>query len=469
MLLLLLRSSAENTSSGLRRQSMGPERKMATTVLIVLSFSTPRVIGFGAGSFTTFRPVNSLRSHKKGISRLGSPFRRIRTSFLHVFEGDEYREITLPTEMVKESDYKLGIFVLMSVPLAWGTYVPVVRYLYEIQPPVPGLVFSACYYVLASVTLLALTLRSTSQETTKPTSPWPWQAGMELGLYLVIGNALQMFGLKTVPSDRAGFLVQLTSIMVPLVDATLTQNWRSISSRTWVACFIAFLGVVIMGSDGASNVVDIESQGDIFTLLSDMLRSLSDGDLLVVVSAFLYTLHVVRLGCYAKTTSPLKLAASKATVEAILSIALVVSLIATSDGATGDGLVGFARDAGLEMSSFLSSLPAGIESGSIPISSLYSSLGAVLWTGWIACAYTIYAQSFGQQRVNATDANLVYSAQPLFTALFAWLLLGETMGPYGVVGGALIGSAVYLVDPRPTHDHLQGPKHKRSLPPIVKP
>jgi len=35
--------------------------------------------------------------------------------------------------------------------------------------------------------------------------------------------------------------------------------------------------------------------------------------------------------------------------------------------------------------------------------------------------------------------------QPLFTALFAWWLLGETLGSAGVVGGALIASAIYLV------------------------
>jgi hypothetical protein len=38
-----------------------------------------------------------------------------------------------------------------------------------------------------------------------------------------------------------------------------------------------------------------------------------------------------------------------------------------------------------------------------------------------------------------------YTFQPIFTALFAWTFLGETMGPAGFVGGFIIGSAVYLV------------------------
>jgi drug/metabolite transporter (DMT)-like permease len=40
---------------------------------------------------------------------------------------------------------------------------------------------------------------------------------------------------------------------------------------------------------------------------------------------------------------------------------------------------------------------------------------------------------------------LIYTCQPIFTALFAFLLLGETLNPAGYVGGALIGSAVLLV------------------------
>jgi drug/metabolite transporter (DMT)-like permease len=40
---------------------------------------------------------------------------------------------------------------------------------------------------------------------------------------------------------------------------------------------------------------------------------------------------------------------------------------------------------------------------------------------------------------------LIYTCQPIFTALFAFWLLGETLNPAGYVGGALIGSAVLLV------------------------
>jgi drug/metabolite transporter (DMT)-like permease len=34
--------------------------------------------------------------------------------------------------------------------------------------------------------------------------------------------------------------------------------------------------------------------------------------------------------------------------------------------------------------------------------------------------------------------------QPIATAAFAYILLGETMGPFGILGGTLIGGAVYV-------------------------
>jgi len=41
------------------------------------------------------------------------------------------------------SERTLGILVLLTVPLAWGTYSPVVKYMYDkMNPSMPGFVFS---------------------------------------------------------------------------------------------------------------------------------------------------------------------------------------------------------------------------------------------------------------------------------------------------------------------------------------
>jgi len=375
----------------------------------------------------------------------------------------------------------IGTLVLLTVPLSWGTYVPVVRYLYAIQPPVPGFVFSACYYTLAALTTSLLARRvlqpptpaisiasspdgAEEEEEQQQQQQQPGtssfltlsRGGIELGSYLFVANCLQVIGLQTVESDRAGFLVQLTTVMVPVCEGLFAGNILLIPARTWGACVLAFLGLCIMGLDGKqTDVMNAWSSSNPWETLAVASSSLSRGDCLILGAAILYTLHVVRLGTYARQTTPIKLAASKATTESILSFALVFVLVGLSvvqdsyhmlsDTAGNDGLLGFSIDTGREITSFYSSFTSGVADGSISTSVLLPAFGSILWTGWVTCAYTIWAQSFGQSKVSPTSANLIYTFQPIFTALFAYVLLGEKMGSVGFLGGALIASAVYVV------------------------
>lgn len=287
--------------------------------------------------------------------------------------------------------------------------------MYKIEPPVPGFVFSACYYTLAAATTLFLANQSQADSTNPPEeaeamsddssmkSIIPFEGGIELGLYLFVANCLQVIGLQTVESDRAGFLVQLTTVMVPICEGIFAGSLLLIPARTWGACVMAFLGLCIMGLDGKTNALFDDSGKS----LLEAVFNFSQGDFLILGAAVLYTLHVVRLGTYARQTTPMKLAASKATTESILSFALIFLLVGLSfvqdtyqiEGLKNNGLLSFSVDTGHEITNFFSSFTAGISDGSISTTILLPAFGAVLWTGWITCAYTIWAQSFGQSKV----------------------------------------------------------------------
>lgn len=350
----------------------------------------------------------------------------------------------------------LGILVLLTVPLAWGTYTPVVKYMYEeMDPSMPGFVFSAGYYVVAAISLSILSqlqsksvdevLINTSNddlqievESNKITT----RGGWELGSYLFIGNGLQVIGLQTVPADRAAFLVQLTTVIVPLLSALAAGNLSAIPLQTWAACIIAFSGVIIMSADGSSGAGDQTG----FLPLDSLEFNVSQGDVLILMAALAYSMHVVRLGVYAPRTTAIKLAASKATTEASLSIALVAVFFCVGSSAQSS-LPEFVNKIGHEVFDYYNAISSAVMNGSVLHNegSLGVSAAAILWTGWITCAYTIFAQSFGQQRVNPTDSNLIYTTQPLFSSLFAYFLLGEVLGVYGYIGAVLIGMALWLV------------------------
>jgi len=396
----------------------------------------------------------------------------------------------------------IGILVLMTVPLAWGTYGPVVKYMYEkMDPSMPGFVFSAGYYLVAATTLGVISswqdgsrpmeddamegdergevdvdsLSVSSDDDIKMQSNGDeneasitTRGGWELGSYLFIGNGLQIVGLQTVPADRAAFLVQLTTVMVPLLSALSEGTLSAVPLQTWIACIIAFIGVIVMGADdGGSSSSSIVSDGseamegalstgvdrgfpffdavDMHQLASSL--QLSQGDVLIALAALAYTMHVVRLGAYAPRTTPLKLAASKASTEAFLSVLLVIGL--TFIGSTHFPSPEFVSQTGSDVLEYFTTIISAFKEGGMVFhqkdNSIGVSIGAILWTGWVTCAYTIYAQSFGQRRVNPTDSNLIYTTQPLFSSAFAYVLLGETLGFYGYVGAAMIGTALLVV------------------------
>ena len=363
----------------------------------------------------------------------------------------------MPAEsLLKEKERRRGLLVLLTVPFAWGTFEPAVRYVYAIDPPVPGFVFSLSYYLVAAVSLIFLSgcanLKDQSRE-------WPIQGGVELGFYLFVGNALQVLGLKTVPSDRAAFILQLTTIFVPLMEAVLTRNPFAVSLRTWLACAVALLGVGVMGLDMQGDEILKYFQGNEMDFSG--LMQLSSGDYFIIAAALAYTFHCIRLEGYAKATSAVQLAAAKASTETILSAITIVALIWLGQSSTGNVQAGmqsysgramqsiqyFGRESGEEIIHFFDTVTKLASDGtsSVSVDLLIPALAAILWTGWITCAYTIYAQSFGQSRVRPVIANLIYTVQPICTAIFAWVLLGESLGPAGYLGGAIVGFAVLLV------------------------
>eukprot|EP00977_Amphora_coffeiformis_P001803 scaffold353_cov185-Amphora_coffeaeformis.AAC.31 len=207
---------------------------------------------------------------------------------------------------------------------------------------------------------------------------------------------------------------------------------------------MALAGVGVIALDGKA---DLSSGIDV--LSSDLTDfSLSGGDLLIVGAAVLYTFHCVRLELYAKTTSAVRLAFTKAVTEMSLSLAAAMSLVVCSNVLSSDDedntLLVSCISSGNSIKSFISDFLDTLLQSEAGVGVL-AAAAATTWIGLITVAYTICAQSYGQKYVKAATANLIYTTQPLYTAFFAWLVLGETLGPLGYTGGVIILLAVLLV------------------------
>ena len=69
-------------------------------------------------------------------------------------------------------------------------------------------------------------------------------------------------------------------------------------------------------------------------------------------------------------------------------------------------------------------------------------INALLMTGIIATTIAILIMVWAQQILSPSQTALIFSLEPVFAAVFSWILIGELLGFWGWVGGFLVVSAV---------------------------
>ncbi|KAG5185940.1 hypothetical protein JKP88DRAFT_254620 [Tribonema minus] len=262
-----------------------------------------------------------------------------------------------------------ALAVLATVPCVWGTYTPSVKFMESLGPLVqpPGLFFNAaCYLVSGAVLATAQLVRSRSRssnntspaasavqtealnnagqiaELTEPDlesdsastpvrSSVLAQAGAELGGWLFAGSTLQIYGLQYTGASRAAFLVQTTTIIVPLIESLLQR--RLVPAKVLVACFTATVGIALMSFGDALPAVLEAAGGGAHGAARAALPALASlqGDLLVGASALFYSMHVIRLAHYAPRVEPIALAASKAAAELVFAALAIAATIASGN------------------------------------------------------------------------------------------------------------------------------------------
>ena len=211
-----------------------------------------------------------------------------------------------------------------------------------------------------------------------------WRAGGELGLLLGVGYATQTIGLQYTTVSRSAFLTALFVVFVPVVGAVAGRRSRPI---VWTAAAVAMLGVAFLSGDGAPF-----NRGDAWTLCC----------------AIVWAVYILRLEHYAARLPSLPLTAVQLGVMAI-----------------GSGVWAACEP----------HLPH--TAGPFP-------WVAILYLGLIATALTTLLQTIGQKSVSAAQAAVLYTVEPVWASVFAFLLLREQPGPRGWAGMLLILAAALL-------------------------
>ena len=208
-------------------------------------------------------------------------------------------------------------------------------------------------------------------------------------------------GLEGVSAMTSAVLVESAVVLVPMMSPRFARPlWRQ-----WAPSLVALAGIVLLVGGGGEPCAADAAATPAAVALS-------------LFSAGMFAAHTVRTDEY-DDVEPVTQALGQVGVAAGLDVLYLASCADTStawlDAAAG----------GPQLAHLL--LAAG-------------------WCGVVTCAFTTWAQSYAQQAFSTTTAALAYALDPVFAALFAALLLHESLDGAQALGGALVVAANLAAD-----------------------
>lgn len=212
--------------------------------------------------------------------------------------------------------------------------------------------------------------------------------GLALGCLLFGGYATQTIGMQYTTASNAGFITGLSVVLVPTFVALTTHKLPRVSLVLGIISATLGLGLLTLGQDYHFN----------------------RGDLIVLFCAFFFALHIFMVGRYAPTENATILAAGQILAVSILS---------------------------------------GLFSFLFPQPSLHFTTYAwfgILLTAIPATSVAFFVQTKMQQFTTPTQTALICSAEPVFSALFAFLQAGEVLPLRGLVGAALVLTGMLIAE-----------------------
>ena len=284
---------------------------------------------------------------------------------------------------------------LVLITLIWGaTFVIVKRAL----PDISTTLFVAIRFGIATV-LLAVFLRG-RWIPPRERLWWTLRRGAALGASLIAGYILQTLGLEYTTASKAGFITGFYIPLVPFLLMFVFTNGRF--QTVWpkrveaLGILIATLGVVLM-------------------TLPDENLTVGRGDLLVLVSTLAYAVQIILLGRWSGKIPFESLAVLQIGFGAMFA-AFVLPWVDTPPRVTLTGPVVF----------------------------------AIVTSAVFATALVFGLQSWAQQYTTPTRTALIFSLEPLFAWVTAWLVEGEKLTPKAITGGLAILAGILLVELKPS-------------------
>jgi drug/metabolite transporter (DMT)-like permease len=288
--------------------------------------------------------------------------------------------------------WALGILSIILLTAIWGYSNVVIR---QAETTIAPSVLLWMRFGMAGLVMAPLLARSRIS--------WrDWCVGLVTGALLGICVLAQGWAMLSISVDEAAFITALYVVFTPLGESWLERRWPS--GAVWGAIGFSLVGAVL--------------------LIGRLTFNLHIGVLWAFLAAIGYSGQIIGTRRLADRVTSVQLAALQAVGAGLaLTVCSVIHFI---------------------------SHPA------IYHRIFHWSGREWLWIGYLVIVSTVLAvflQAWGQARISATEAALAFNLEPVWTAVFAWLVLAQGMDTRQLLGAALIIGSLTLVSKRPRPRH----------------
>ncbi|MDO4280461.1 MAG: DMT family transporter [Peptococcaceae bacterium] len=247
---------------------------------------------------------------------------------------------------------------------------------------IPPFELIALRFTIASLVCLALFRRSFAAGVSRRAVVY----GTVLGIAMFLGSTTMVYGVQTTDASTAGFLASAKILFVPILVAIWLRQLPE--RRIFVGILSATVGIALLS-------------------LKDGLQ-LSMGAVLCIASALFYALHIAMTGGMAKKESAILIGVIQQIAMAVLGW-ICLALFNTP------------------------MLPTtGVQWTVILVLALVNGV------------FVFVSQPIAQQFASAERTALIFAMEPVFSAIFSFLLMGDRFTLRDICGAALILASVLL-------------------------
>jgi drug/metabolite transporter (DMT)-like permease len=237
-------------------------------------------------------------------------------------------------------------------------------------------------------------------------------AGVKIGVFLFGGYAFQTLGLVLTTPSKSGFITGSSVVLVPVLMALF---WgRRVNHWIWIGAIAAAAGLYFITVPKAGTALH---SGRHAASSVDLTGGLNRGDLLTLVAAALFAVHIILVGRYTKSHSVGALSFLQVAVTALLNLAMLPILAATE-------WEKFHLDSSREL------------------------LLAILITAVFATAVAFSVQVWAQNYTSPSHTAILFSLEPVFAALTSFIVLHERLGARALFGACLVMLGILFAELR---------------------